>query len=220
MARDFVTLGSQPRVWELTRKVPGHEIFGYFDIQHFDLERWKNEYSNPAFSRMTERDAAWMARILVRFTPTMVRALAELGRFADPGNTDYLEQVLDGRLAKILERYLIRLSPVADLHLEAGDQLCGVDLAEWRGLRDAAAFAYRARLVAGRWLTVHRRPGGELCVDLPHTMLDGALPDDSPARYVRVRIEDGVAPGPLVAHLYDLGPARGFFIAGIDRPER
>ncbi len=32
-----------------------------------------------------------------------------------------------------------------------------------------------------------------------------------------VQLTNGVAPGPLAAHLYDLGPARGFKLAGIER---
>jgi hypothetical protein len=34
-----------------------------------------------------------------------------------------------------------------------------------------------------------------------------------------VRIEDGVAKAPLVVHLYDLGPSRGYFLAGLERPD-
>jgi hypothetical protein len=34
-----------------------------------------------------------------------------------------------------------------------------------------------------------------------------------------VAIQDGVARGSLVAHLYDLGPTRGYRLAGIERPE-
>ena len=48
---------------------------------------------------------------------------------------------------------------------------------------------------------------------------DGGVADDAPERYVRVRIEDGVAKGPLVADLYDLGPSRGFRLVGLERPE-
>jgi hypothetical protein len=217
MARDFLTLGATTRVWETTQKAPGRETFGYFNVADFDPERWKNEYSNPAFSRMTERDAAWMARILARFTPEMVRTLAEMGKFADPANTDYLESVLQGRLAKILERYLTRLSPIAALRLE-GSELCGVDLAEWRGLREASRFRYTARIVGGGWLSVVRRPGAEVCVMLPQFAPDGGAPDAAAERYVRVRIEDGVATDPLIVHLYDLGPTRGYFLAGLERP--
>ncbi|MGD0676400.1 MAG: hypothetical protein ABSC94_13355 [Polyangiaceae bacterium] len=220
MATDFVTLGAETHVWERVQRTPGREIFGYFNVADFDPERWKNEYPNPAFSRMTERDAAWMARILVRFTPAMIRTLAEMAQFADPGNTDYLESVLDGRLAKILDRYLTRLSPVTDVHVEGRGRLCAVDLAEWRRPGNADRFRYSAKFVGGAWLPVDRRPAAQFCVTLPHVARDGGVPDDAAERYVRVRVEDGVAKGPLVAHLYDLGPARGYFLAGLERPER
>lgn len=217
---DLATLGTLTRVWEQVEKVPGHETFGYFDVEHFDPERWKNEYPNAAYSRMTERDAAWMARILARFTPQMIRALAEMARFADPANTAYLEYLLSGRLGKILERYLTRVSPIGNIRLEGGDRVCGVDLAEWRGLRNPARFQYRAWMVGGPWLTVERRAGAQICAALPHVAPDGGFPDDAPERYVRIRIQDGVARGPLVVHLYDLGATRGYFLVGVERPDR
>jgi hypothetical protein len=67
---------------------------------------------------------------------------------------------------------------------------------------------------------VERRDGGAVCVSLPHLAPDHGPGDDDPARYVRIRVDDGVARGPLVAHLYDLGPTRGYRLAGIERLER
>jgi len=220
IGKDFVTLGARPRIYETVKKVPGQEIFGYWNVRDFVPDRWKNEYPNPAFDRMTERDGAWMARILARVTPRMVHTLVEMGKLPSPANAAYLESVLSGRLDRVLERYLTRLSPVTELHVEGGDRLCGVDLAEWRGLRDPGQFRYNARLVRGPWLTVERRAGAQVCARLPHVAPDGGLPDTAMPRYVRVRMEDGVARGPLVAHLYDLGPVRGYFLAGIERLER
>jgi hypothetical protein len=177
------------------------------------------EYPNPAFSRMTERDGAWMARILARFTPDDVRTLAEMGQFSDPGDTDYLATVLEGRLEKILDRYLTRLSSIADIHVERNDELCGVDLAERRGVRAPASFRYVARGSNLSFLPVERREGGVICVRLDHVTRDGAAPADAPERHVRVTLEDGVAKGHLVVHLYDLGPAKGYLPVAVERQE-
>jgi hypothetical protein len=219
LPRDFVTLGIPLRPWDRVKRAPGYDQFVYFDVQNFDAEGWKNEYPNPAFSRMTERDGAWMARILARFTPEDVRALAEMAAFADPKQTDYLAYVLEGRLVKILERYLTRLSPIGEVRVEGGDRLCGVDLAEARALREPARFQYRARTKTS-WLPVTREAGGEVCVSLRHLAVADGVADDAPERYTRVVVEDGVASGELVAHLYDLGPTRGFRLVGLERPER
>jgi hypothetical protein len=199
------------------KHVPGHEIFGYFDVANFEPDRWKNEYPNPAFSRMTERDGAWMARILAGFTPGRVEALAKMADFTDPRSTAYLASVLEGRLERILERYLTRLSPIAQVHVEGTNRLCGVDLAEKRHVREAGRFRYAARWSAGAGLLVSVRDGGAVCVTLPHVAPDGGPPDDAAERYVGVAIVDGVARGSLVAHLYDLGPGRGFRLAGVER---
>ena len=217
---DLITLGARKNIWDTIQMHPGKEMFGYINVRDFVPDAWKNEYALSAFSHMTERDGAWMARILAHFTPDMVQHLARMADYTDPDDTAYLGEVLEGRLEKILERYLTRLSPITELHVEGTDRLCGVNLAEWRALRDRAAFRYTARLLRRGWTNVERRPGAELCVLLPHVATDGGVADDDATRYIRVRVEDGVAKGPLLAYLYDLGPTRGYRLAGIERPER
>jgi len=91
-----------------------------------------------------------------------------------------------------------------------------------RRLRPPEEFRYDARLASGtaaEQVPVTVQPAGGICVTLPHVAAEGGSRDDAPERYVRVTIADGVARGPLVAHLYDLGPARGYRLAGIERPE-
>jgi hypothetical protein len=219
MGRDFVTLGIPLRPWDRAKHEPGREIFGYFNVSNFEPDAWKNEYPNAAFSRMTELDGAWMARILSRFTPEMVNALARMGQFTDPANTAYLAGVLQGRLAKILDRYLTRLSPIADLRVEGSDRLCGIDLAAQRKVAGVEHVRYSAHWSVGSALPVTTDDGVRLCIALAHVAPDQGPPDDSADRYVQVTIEDGIASGPLVAYLYDLGPTRGYRLAGLQRPE-
>jgi len=216
---DFIGFGIPIRPWERVERAKGHEKFGYFDIATFVPEDWKNEYPNPAFSRMTERDGAWMARILARFSPEMVRALAEDGRFSDPSDTAYIATVLSARLERILGRYLTRLSPLTDVRVEGGNQLCALDLARYRHLHSSEQFRYSAQLVAGASLPVSPRLDDTVCVALPQRSLPTALPDSAPARYRVVSISNGVSPGALLVHLYELGAARGFRVVGLERLE-
>ncbi len=221
--RDFFTLGIPLRPWDRAKLTPGRERFGYMNIDNFMPDHWKNEYPNAAFSRMTERDGAWIARILSRFTPAMIRTLAEMGKFSDKTDTDYLEHVLEGRLDRILDRYLTRLSPIAEVRVEDRSSLCGVDLAERSGVRPAERFRYTARssglAASGASLAITHRASGEVCVALVHVAHDGGARDDAPERYLRVTLFDGVAKNPLVAHLYDVGETRGFKLAGVERPD-
>lgn len=216
---DFITLGIPTRPWERVKRTPGREKFGYFDVATFEPEKWVNEYPNPAFSRMTERDGAWMARILARFTPEAVVSLAEMGRFSDPSDTAYISNVLNARLAKILSRYLTRVSPLADVRVDKSNRLCALDLARRRRVAARAAFRYAAHVVGGQSLAVTLWENDELCVTLPEHRFPTSLRDDAAERYVVVRLENAVAKGPLLAHLYDLGVPRGYRLVGLERPE-
>ena len=196
---DFITLGAIERPWERKRIEPGMEMFGYFSAKEFDPERWRNEYPNPAFSRATERDNAWMARILSRFDRADIQTLVKIGRFTRPDAEEYLVNVLEERLVMILARYLTVLSPIADLHIENGDTLCGVDLARRRGLRPEHEYAYRAGA-----LPISVEPEGRICMRMPRGNWS-------------VRIASSQAKGQLDVQIHET--ANGVAIAGITRVE-
>jgi len=220
IAQDLVTLGIPRRRWDVVERTPGEEMFGYFHAYDFEPDGWKNEYPNPAFSRATEHDNAWMARILARFERADIDTFVELGKFEEP-HKSYLTRVLEGRLQRILERYLLVLSPLAQLEVRGGNSLCATDWARRRELRPAASFRYAATLEnAGqsRPLSVKAAPRGALCLSLPHVAPEGAVRADDPARYVVVTIANGASAHPLRAHLYDLGPKAGYRLVGLERP--
>jgi hypothetical protein len=190
---DFITFGAIERPWERKQMKPGMEMFGYFDAEEFDPERWRNEYPNPAFSRATEHDNAWMARILSRFDRADIQTLVRIGKFSRPDAEEYIVEVLEQRLRKILRRYLTELSPIADLHVEGGNRVCGVDLARRRALRPESEYAYRAGA-----FPIAVEPEGRICVTVP-------------AGTTTFRIESSAAKGPLEVQLI------GAEIAGLTR---
>jgi hypothetical protein len=217
---DFVTFGVRSRPWEEARRTPGMEPFGYYHYRDFDPEAWKNEYPNPAFSRATEHDEAWMARILSRFDRADIDALVTLGDFSNGRHAAFLAEVLEQRLRRILERYLLRLSPLADGRVERGHELALTDLAARRGVRSSRPYVYRARIddaAGGRSIPVRVGAHGEVRVKLPHRVFPRALPAADPARYVVVTLDNGAADFPLRAHLYDLGTEHGFRLVGLER---
>jgi hypothetical protein len=219
---DFVTLGLLERPWERVQRTPGFELFGYFHHREFDPGEWKNEYPNPAFSRATEHDNAWMARILSRFDREDVAALVTLGEFSRPEHAAYLTEVLEQRLRKIVARYFRDLSPLADPRLDGRGRLCLIDLARRRALLPPTGFRYRALIQ--RSGTVHAvgvnvQEAGELCLALPRAFPDMSANESDSSRYVVVVIDNGQSRYPLSVHLYDLGPERGFRVVGLERPE-
>jgi hypothetical protein len=216
IGQDFVTLGIPTRPWERVERTPGMEPFGYFGWREFDPETWKNEYPNPAFSRAMEGDNAWMARILSRFDSDDVRALVDLGKFSRREHAEYLTDVLERRLLRILERYFSRLSPIADVTV-TGDRICATDLARRRRVWKDARFHYAAQIHAAQKsvaVPVEVRDEGGICLRLPR-----AASDSSAAPYVMLTIANGVSRYPLRVHLYDEGSRSGYRLVGLERRE-
>jgi hypothetical protein len=211
LAEDFVTLGSIERPWERAKHVGG--TFNYFTARDFAPELWRSGYPNPAFIRMTEADGAWMARILARFDAAKIQAAVSVGQYTE-ADSRFLEQTLLARRFAILKRYLSRLSPISEL-ATSGDQLCGVDLARATGVVPDESLTYDVRVHRGDTTyaetRLHTSRGGKLCVELSHASAD------SNDNYLVAEIANGYAEGTLRAHLYDLGPGRGFRLAGIER---
>jgi hypothetical protein len=222
LAGDFATLGLVERPWDRAKRTPGAEIFGYFSSRAFEPDIWKGEYPNPAFARMTERDAAWAARIIARLTPEHIAAAVRVGDFTNPAHDEFLTRVLVERRQILLRRYFSKLSPLADVNADV-TRVCAVDLARRHGVFDSRAFAYSAKVRRGRANSAFEQAAlsveddGRVCVEVERREAS-RLVDDAPERYVVVAIANGTGSGPLLLHLYDLGPARGLQLVGIERP--
>lgn len=174
IVEDALTLGLLARPWypeggAPSTLGPAGEPLGYFDDQPFAPAEWRPDYWNGAFERHTEHDAAWMARIIARFSRDDLRALARLGRYSDPLAERELVRILAGRRRAILERYLTRLSPLSDPRLHSGE-LCLTDLAVTSRLRWPEDRAYTSRgLADGAEVAAPLRveDGGVVCVAVP-----------------------------------------------------
>ncbi len=81
-------------------RFPEYASVGRWEGDAFDPEEWKNDYPNPAFVRMTARDAFWAAKILMRFTPEELAAIVGTGEFSDPQQESYFLEVLLQRQQK------------------------------------------------------------------------------------------------------------------------
>jgi hypothetical protein len=221
IAMDFVTFGLMTRPWDRAAVVHGHERFGFFTANDFEPADWKPAYPNPAFLRMTERDAAWAARLIARLSRDDIHALVAAGQFSDLKETDYLAQVLVLRQQRILARYLTRLSPIADARFEADGRVCAVDLARLREVVPADRFRYQiveSGAAQHTRLTAELRPAGVVCFT-PRRIGPSAIPDTDPARIVVFHVDNGTGAGPIDIHAYDLGPERGLRIVGLVRKE-
>ena len=229
MLVDFATLGLVPRAWHHSQMGPSGDVLGYFDVETFVPDRYRPGYPNPAFSRSSERDNAWMARILALLDAEQVAAIVEAAQVQDDTTREELVRILLGRRERILRRWLRRLSPLTWPRVvegPRGPRLCATDLVIHAGLHDWDARPYWARAWRAHERDLEAVPVGALarvrpdgvCVDLPS--IDDAR-QDAPA-YLIVDLMalydvDDDQSRPLRVHLYQLGP-RAHQVVGVERP--
>lgn len=218
---DIATLGFAERAYRDPVRGPAFEVFGYYDVERFDPDDWRNGYPNAAFERRTEADNAWMARIIARMGEPEIRALVETGHFSRDLWRDELVRILMGRRERLLERYLVRVSPLSFPEVSEG-RLCLRDLAVESGLRDASEREYSARAFEGippsatlATLAVDASTAG-VCVELPRTT-STELP-----RYHVVDVFAGTPERehshPARVHLWEVEPGV-HHLAGLERPD-
>lgn len=225
VALDFLTLGIPRRPWDRARYGPAGEVLGYFDVDLFDPDGWRAGYPNPAFSRMTEHDGAWMARKVARIDDPAIDAMVDAAKVRSPIVDRELRRILKGRREKLLRRYLARLSPLTapEVRTTPWPRVCLEDLALVSGLAREDSRKYVVRAWAGDDLHevdvgAPTTPGAPwVCARLPS--VPGA--SEATPRYLIVDVA-GVSPGfdhraPTRVHLYQLGPA-SYRVVGLERP--
>jgi hypothetical protein len=225
---DFLTLGVIQRPWFEARYGDAGQVLGYYDVERFVPDQWRPGYPNPAFDQRTERDAAWMARIIARLRDPHLEALVGIGEWLEPVHQRELVRILSGRRDRILERYLTRLSPLTWPEVRAGNdgglELCMQDLAVWSSIRSRRGRRYSARAWIGERLEetseaprVRLADDAYVCTRLPQTP---EASGDRPA-YVIVDViaqtPGQETTGPARAHLYATSE-HAMTLVGLERP--
>ena len=120
---------------------------GYFESERFEPDRWRPTFPNPAFLRMTRRDAYWGAKIVTSFTDEDIETMVKTGGFTDPRAERYVIEVLKGRRDKIGRYYLNEVNPLDRFELESSTKgessLVFENLALSRGYAPASRASYR-----------------------------------------------------------------------------
>jgi hypothetical protein len=236
---DLVTFGAVPRPWYRRHPARMAGALASFRWDDFDPLRWRPIYPNPAFKRMTLRDALWMSRIIARFSDQHLSALVEVTRLEDPAEASHLLRALIERRDRILRAYLERGSPVGRVAVlpapQGGQRLCFEDLGIVTGTVPRGRVMYRVTLVSGRRLEKNlgnatfppdAHHPGIACVPLPLGERRPApagtrWPPGDPRAHAVARIVVQQSPAPprmrLDVHLYDGGPGTGFVLVGLDR---
>jgi len=137
---------------------PEYESVGRWESKLFDPIQWRNDYENPAFVRMTARDAFWAAKILMKFTREELAAIVETGEYSDPEDARYFLEVLLERQLKCGRFGINAINPIDEFRVEEGE-LRFVNLSDRYGFVEAASsyevqwFAYDNETGARRELT-------------------------------------------------------------------
>jgi hypothetical protein len=218
VGESLITFGVVEFPWDRAAKLEGKEKFSYFGTRDFDPGAWKPLYPNPAFLRMTERDAAWMARKLARYSHDDIVRIVTMGRWQSPSDAAFLVNTLDVRLHRIFVRYFSRLSPLGEVRRD-GDKICATDFARLREVWPASTYHYDVtERGGGKYLALTSAAGndGAVCFTPEAVATTGA--DSDPHRRVVFEVTNGTGAGVLRIYAYDLG-ARGMKLVGLERPD-
>lgn len=134
---------------------PEYQSVGRWEGELFDPADWENEYPNPAFVRMTPRDAFWAAKIIMQFTSEELAAIVESGEYGDEKLSKYFLEVLIQRQQKCGKFGINGVNPLAEFRVN-GNILEFANLSARYGF-DEASTRYRLH-----WSVHDSRDGSNL----------------------------------------------------------
>ncbi len=108
----LLSLGLYRFPWWYYDSSPPYEAVGYFRADVFNPGAWVPTYPNPAFEKMTRRDAFWGAKIVMSFSDEDLRAIVEAAHISNPEAEAHLLDVLSKRRDKIGRYWFSRINPL------------------------------------------------------------------------------------------------------------
>jgi hypothetical protein len=123
---------------------------GFLPAEDFDPDAFRDNRKNPAFMRMTDRDAYWGAKIVTAFSDDRIGALVAAAEIGEP-DASFLVHALKVRRDIIGWRYLRAIAAVEEPEVsDDGGSLCFRDLAIDRGAARAGEVRYEVEVGDGK----------------------------------------------------------------------
>jgi hypothetical protein len=108
----FYKVGWEDRTWEMI-----DPSVGWLEVEEFEPGRWKPNWPNAAFSRVTARDGYWGAKIVGSFTDEQIRAAVRAGRLPTTFAADTLARVLVTRRDRIVDHWYRKVTPLERIEI-------------------------------------------------------------------------------------------------------
>lgn len=112
MTEALFSLGAFRFPWLYVDPTPRYKAVGYFRADVFKPGEWVPTYPNPAFEKMTLRDAFWGAKLVMSFSDDDLAAIVETARISDPAAEAHLIDVLAARRDMIGRYWFARINPL------------------------------------------------------------------------------------------------------------
>ena len=200
---------------------PEYQSVGRWEGEAFDCLGWRNDYPNPAFVRMTPRDAFWAAKIIMRFTREELEAIVETGEYRDSNVAQYFLDVFLQRQAKCGEAGINGTNPLDDFRI-SGRYL------EFTNLSKAHGFVDSETRYSVSWSLFDNRTGAQEALRSAVTQSEtrSELPErprKGPDAFLMAEIRSlntdfSQWDAPIAVYLRPVGSS--YHLAGIDRGEQ
>ncbi len=219
IAKSIFSFGLWERPWQKI-DYPEFPQVGNFEASHFVADRWKPDYPNPAFSRMTLADAYWAARIIAQFSDEAVRAIVRTGKIEDPQAEEYLVQTLLERRDRILSHYLSNTNPLDGFEIRTGQTGARLNFRNL-GVEKSLGTSERYEYV---WYSLDNDSGLLTSLGSPRFTVEQAipLPQDEQSPYLMVGIRTLSSDRPNWARevrVYLVASKGAWRIVGVEREE-
>ncbi len=106
----LVSFGVYPFPWWDYDPSATYPSVGYWRSDVFDPGDWVPTYPNPAFEKLTDRDAFWGAKIVSAFSDDDLAAIAETAEMSNPEAEAYLLKILQERRNKTARYWFSRIA--------------------------------------------------------------------------------------------------------------
>lgn len=105
--------------WTTTDKPVKTTYSGVVSSEDFKPQKWRPYNQNTAFKYMTDRDAFWAAKILAKFSDSLIEQIVTEAHYKDPEITKQVIKTLIARRDKIVNYWFNKLNPLDNFSIGA-----------------------------------------------------------------------------------------------------